>query len=484
MPTPNDYDSGISLKDDIASIRTDSAFHDVTLICADGVEIGACRAILASRSAFFKAMLYGNMQESTSSRVALHNVNSAAMHAVLCFIHTENVDLLATSAMIEVYSAASFFLLPKLMEMVINLVQDIDELEVGVSLLNEAVITVPWNDNTEELYQVLLQRFCNYPLRIGDLNGLSDEALKLLLTHTTTITDFQTDEYDLLLCVIEWAWARDTSVQSAERRAIFDIINKLLANPSAKIQLGDGPSRNSFLSMISHIDFTLLCPHRLKCLMEATDAFDELPHYALGFIHHACKSTICSPEHLSEFRGILDLSHLRWDESKLASCLKLSKDGTIVAFPANPSSDENVQIVRIPIPFGRRGLSEWDIVVESVGIFGGGKNMRGCDVGFIEETLTNYNSRLYQTGYSLHSWERYSETAYCKDRNLGFNFAKTIRPGDVISFSVNSDNRTCSVAVNGEDYGVIWRDLPFNVKLYPAVALWPQARYRIKPHVA
>ncbi len=42
-------DSGISLKDDIASIWKDSTYHDVTIVCADGIEVGACRAILAAR---------------------------------------------------------------------------------------------------------------------------------------------------------------------------------------------------------------------------------------------------------------------------------------------------------------------------------------------------------------------------------------------------------------------------------------------------
>ena len=42
-------DSGISLKDDIGSIWKDSTYHDVTIVCADGVEVGACRAVLAAR---------------------------------------------------------------------------------------------------------------------------------------------------------------------------------------------------------------------------------------------------------------------------------------------------------------------------------------------------------------------------------------------------------------------------------------------------
>src|SRR5215469_3577595 len=112
-------ESGISLKDDIASIQTDPTFHDIIIVCADGVEIGACSAILASRSAVFKAMLYGQMQESTSRRVSLRDINSATMHIILHFIHTEEIDSIATSLTVEVYNAADFFLLPKLMKLVL-----------------------------------------------------------------------------------------------------------------------------------------------------------------------------------------------------------------------------------------------------------------------------------------------------------------------------------------------------------------------------
>ena len=113
-------ESGISLKDDIASIRTDSTFHDVTIVCSDGVEIGACRAILAARSAVFKAMLYGGMQESTSNRIVLQDIKSEAMHAVLRYIHTEDIDSTAALTAVDVYKAANFFILPKLMKLVLG----------------------------------------------------------------------------------------------------------------------------------------------------------------------------------------------------------------------------------------------------------------------------------------------------------------------------------------------------------------------------
>src|SRR5215469_13375674 len=183
-------ESGINLKDDIASIRTDLTFHDITIVCSDGVEIGACRAILASRSAVFKAMLYGNMQEATSNRVVLREIKSKAMHAVLRFIHTEDIDSTAILTAVDVYNAASFFLLPKLMKLVFDQAHKVEDIGVATSLLNNATASIPWSDNTKDLYEVLLKPFYSRSLVIGDLNGLSENALQLLLTKSTEITDF------------------------------------------------------------------------------------------------------------------------------------------------------------------------------------------------------------------------------------------------------------------------------------------------------
>ena len=94
-------ESGINLKDDIASIRTDPTFHDVTIVCSDGVEIGVCRAILPSRCAVFKAMLYGNMKEANSNKVFFRDIKSTAMHVVLRFIHTGDINQTAISTAID-----------------------------------------------------------------------------------------------------------------------------------------------------------------------------------------------------------------------------------------------------------------------------------------------------------------------------------------------------------------------------------------------
>src|SRR5438270_3157989 len=135
----NQSDSGFSLKDDIASIRTDPTFHDLTLVCSDGVEVGACRAVLASRSTVFKAMLYGNMQEATSRRVVLQDIESEALHVVLRFIHTEDIDSTSITAAVDVYRAANFLLLPKLMKLVLEQAHNIADLEAAATLLNAAV---------------------------------------------------------------------------------------------------------------------------------------------------------------------------------------------------------------------------------------------------------------------------------------------------------------------------------------------------------
>lgn len=303
-PTMARQYKGPSLKDDITSIKADPTFHDVTIVTADGVEIGANSTVLASRSAVFKAMFFGGMQESASRRVILREIDSVTLRTVLLFIYTDDITL-TISKTIEVYCAAHFLLLPMLMELVLEQANNIKDIKDAVPLLNEALVALPWGDDTKDLYEILLKPFCNQSIAIGSLNELSDEAFELLLTQTTT-RDFNTNEYDLLLCIVEWAWVRtETAPPAIERYAIFKSISNLSEEPSPdKIFLGKGPSRVSLLKMMRYVDLTLMCPHRLKSLTDAIDVFDdELPHTA-AFCHHACMNVVCAPRHPSEYRGI------------------------------------------------------------------------------------------------------------------------------------------------------------------------------------
>src|SRR5262249_20632947 len=109
---------GHTFQADFAALLSDTTNHDLTIVCADGVEIGACRAIIAARSDVFNSMLYGSMREANSNKINLPNIESDVMRVVLRFIYTE--EMIAISSMYKVYLTADFLILPKLKKLILD----------------------------------------------------------------------------------------------------------------------------------------------------------------------------------------------------------------------------------------------------------------------------------------------------------------------------------------------------------------------------
>src|SRR6186997_2400800 len=99
-------------------------------------------------------MLYGNMREGSSNRVVLNDITSTVLNAVLGFIHTEAIDVAVNiSIAVEIYRAASFLLLPKLMKIVLERAHDLADFGVALSLLNEATAVIPMSESNKDLYE-------------------------------------------------------------------------------------------------------------------------------------------------------------------------------------------------------------------------------------------------------------------------------------------------------------------------------------------
>src|SRR5262249_9635484 len=135
---------GLDLKRDLAFLLNSPFLHDVTIVCADGVQVNACSAFLAARSTAFAEILFGPNRDAFSppkKSVALEGINSPALNIVVRYIHTEamGVATLAPSLAMEVWHAASFFRLSKLMGVALVHVKDIKDVAVASRLLNNAI---------------------------------------------------------------------------------------------------------------------------------------------------------------------------------------------------------------------------------------------------------------------------------------------------------------------------------------------------------
>jgi hypothetical protein len=77
---------------DLANLLFDKATADVDLRLDNGTLIPAHRAILTARSPVFRAMLCGNMRESSEKQVHLSEIDELAMRSLLELVYTGTVD--------------------------------------------------------------------------------------------------------------------------------------------------------------------------------------------------------------------------------------------------------------------------------------------------------------------------------------------------------------------------------------------------------
>lgn len=80
------------LSEHIGSLYLNDSYSDVTLK-VDHAYFQAHRVILAARSEYFRALLYGGMRESSECEVELKDTNVAAFKVLLRYIYTGKISL-------------------------------------------------------------------------------------------------------------------------------------------------------------------------------------------------------------------------------------------------------------------------------------------------------------------------------------------------------------------------------------------------------
>lgn len=467
----NEPETGFDLRDDLELILSDSLFHDRSVTCADGVTVGVCRALLGARCGVLRNMLYG---DPVSNVIVLNSVRSPEFNIVLQYIHTETVASecapLEPSAAVETYKAAIFFRLPKLMQTIVEeATWDVADLGKVRLLLNQTLTTIPRREAHTALYDQLLEPFCTRPLAIGDLNGMSEAALELLLTRTN-MTKFDTDEHSLLLCVVDWAWTRGKAVPSETLRhsrlaylAKADGSSQTIESDT-QIIFNDATAHTSLLKMMQYLNLVLICPHRLRLLTQSIKALTETSPQYLAFCHHACAHTRCPPDHPSRKRG-----SPRWEPTRPNDNLQVSKDGLVVSCPSSTVNESQWRTAWVWTPYA--SVHTWSVVIESMGMYEG---KPAYAVGFVGEEHQDFDQH---TGWTLSGWFLASNGQdSCMVQPGGIVLGMPLQVGDVVTFKVDAAKQA-SVAVNGQVW-FIWKNVEDLV--YPAVSLTQNSSYRFK----
>jgi len=70
--------------------------------------VGAHRLIVSAGSPVFRAMLYGNLRESSQKEIDLPTINTAALNKLLTFLYTGKVEV-DSDCIVELLEAAHYF---------------------------------------------------------------------------------------------------------------------------------------------------------------------------------------------------------------------------------------------------------------------------------------------------------------------------------------------------------------------------------------
>jgi len=81
-----------SLSDNLNGLFLNSEYADVNLV-VEGVTFPAHKIILAARSFYFRALLFGGMKESTQSEIELKDAPTLAFKTLLKYVYSGRMSL-------------------------------------------------------------------------------------------------------------------------------------------------------------------------------------------------------------------------------------------------------------------------------------------------------------------------------------------------------------------------------------------------------
>ncbi|XGW01891.1 hypothetical protein V3C99_014181 [Haemonchus contortus] len=191
------------LSDNIGSLFLNPNFSDVMFV-VDGEKFPAHKVLLAARSEYFRAMLYGGMKESDEGEIVLEETNVFAFRILLRYIYTAKLTLLEykEEQVMEILGLAHKYGFVELQNAIADYLKAI--------LNNKNLCTI---FNISQLY--FLNDLTEYCLVFADQNAsevlTTQGFLQLSINAVTQLIardSFCASEIDIFCAIREWVKAR------------------------------------------------------------------------------------------------------------------------------------------------------------------------------------------------------------------------------------------------------------------------------------
>lgn len=209
----------------IANLRRNDSFSDVTLV-VQGVSFAAHRVILAARSEYFRALLYGGLAESSCSVIHLNDINATAFRFILQYIYTGRLNVRKLRTMLEVLGLAHQYNFRSLeMALSSHLTHSLRLSNVWL-IYNLAVLY-----NLEDLISACLKfldGIAPAPLHSPHFLRLSQTAVERLLSRDS----FCASEIEIFRSLCAWFSATRMPKDSSQPSTLPSPMNLFAANSS------------------------------------------------------------------------------------------------------------------------------------------------------------------------------------------------------------------------------------------------------------
>uniref|UniRef100_A0A158PB19 BTB domain-containing protein n=1 Tax=Angiostrongylus cantonensis TaxID=6313 RepID=A0A158PB19_ANGCA len=204
------------LSDNIGSLFMNHDFSDVVFI-VDGEKFPAHKVLLAARSEYFRALLYGGMKESDEDEIILEETNVFAFRILLRYIYTAKLTLLEykEEQVMEILGLAHKYGFVKLQ----NAIADYLKYVLVFTITPYIFQTILNNKNLCTIFNISQLYFLNdlteYCLVFADQNATevltTQGFLQLSLNAITQLIardSFCASEIDIFCAVCEWVKVR------------------------------------------------------------------------------------------------------------------------------------------------------------------------------------------------------------------------------------------------------------------------------------
>lgn len=190
---------------------------DVTFI-VDEKEFYLHRCVLASRSSYFRALLFGGMRESQEDKVELRDTSDAAFSKLIFFIYTGRIELqlLDKDLVLDILRLAHRYGLEQLVSLLSKFLNSTLRLRDVCKIFNHAIMFQL--DDLVQSTSDFMDRHATEILESEELLNLSDDALIKLISRNS----FCASELVIFRAVA--AWCEYHSVVGSDAEPILECV--------------------------------------------------------------------------------------------------------------------------------------------------------------------------------------------------------------------------------------------------------------------